>query len=165
MCVNLFLISSLPHSQTAWSHPVLKCFKHPSPKRSSKLGARYWDFALRVHQINACSKSLPGGGAGPRPQAFVPPNVETMATPLGQLLLRKRLFSQLRKHHQTWHWSRINPTANLDVNGTDTPVSTGHDSCDTTRWPRGTRHLWIKDQNNLPYFQFLDFSPPFSSGS
>jgi hypothetical protein len=24
--------------------------------------------------------------------------------------------------------------------------------------------LWIKDQNNLPYFQILDFSPPFSSG-
>ena len=37
--------------------------------------------------INACSKSLPGGGAGPRPQAFVPSNVETMATPLLVLLI------------------------------------------------------------------------------
>ena len=72
MCVNLFLISSLPHSQTAWSHPVLKCFEHSSLERSSKLGARYWDFALRVHQINACSKSLPGGARTP-PPGICPP--------------------------------------------------------------------------------------------
>ena len=33
-----------------------------------------------MHVQNLCL----GGGGGPRPQAFVPPNVETMATPLVQ---------------------------------------------------------------------------------
>ena len=62
------------------------------------------------------------------------------------------------------HGSGVSLAANLDVDGPNTSVPTGSDSCNPTCWPRGPRQLWVKDQNGLPYFEILNFPLPLSSG-